>query len=315
MTASRPTIRFRNWWPDFNPESSFIPRLMRRAVGQELQLVQSPTVKVDYEVHSVFCNNGLRRRLRTYRQKKSSDVGSRIAAVLRSNYGIADRGPARHHIWYTGENLRPPEGWDVTLSFDLDQLSGSNWYLPHWAIRLGDLAGHDPRDAFRVKNRELILHRDAPAMRPRFAVLLAGNPHPMRSTLVAALSEIDQVDTFGAAYGKPVASKSHLLGQYRFAIVPENDLYPGYVTEKAIEAWIAGCIPIWWGIDPAGFLNPNAVLNLATTTLEALVDQVKDTNSDHEKVRFMASQPILSKPYDFDACLDFVRDRLNTKRQ
>ncbi len=303
-------MRFRNWWPDFNPHSSFIPRLMRHAVGHELQLVQDHSIKVDYEVHSVFCTSGLGQRIRSLRQKRSSDPKTRRLAKLRSDYGIDSKGPAAHHIWYTGENLRPPDDWDVTLSFDLDSFSGSNWYLPHWAIRLGDIAGHDPSDPLSVRNQDLITGREATERRPRFAVVLAGNPHPIRSLLSASLAQIEKVDTFGAAYGRPVASKMDLFKQYRFAIVPENDLYPGYVTEKVVEAWLAGCIPIWWGTDAAGYLNQDAHLNLATTSLEQLIETVWELDSDDEKQHRMTSQPILMKPYDFDACVDFMRERL-----
>ena len=37
---------------------------------------------------------------------------------------------------------------------------------------------------------------------------------------------------------------------YRYFLCFENDLYPGYVTEKPIEAWASGSVPLWRGIDP-----------------------------------------------------------------
>ncbi|CAK0823016.1 unnamed protein product, partial [Prorocentrum cordatum] len=38
-----------------------------------------------------------------------------------------------------------------------------------------------------------------------------------------------------------------LLRPYRFALVFENKLVPGYVTEKIVNAFLAGSIPIYWG--------------------------------------------------------------------
>lgn len=41
--------------------------------------------------------------------------------------------------------------------------------------------------------------------------------------------------------------KRKYLVNFRYAITCENTSYPGYTTEKIIDAMIAGCIPIYWG--------------------------------------------------------------------
>ena len=306
----RRTVRYLNWWREFDPSESFIPRLIAASVGESLQIVEDPQVHVDIEVHSVFTNSGIPNRLKTAWLRRSRSADVRRTATLKADYGIGTKGPASHHIWYTGENLRPPADWDVTLSFDLDPFLGANWYLPHWAIRLGDLGDHDPHDAFQVSNSDLIASRSPTPSRKGFAVVLAGNPHPTRSILLQALNQIAKVDTYGAAFGRPIDSKLDLLRRYRFAVVPENDLYPGYVTEKIVEAWLAGCVPIWWGSDPAGFLNGDALVNASTLSLKNLVNHVRDLESDPDRMRSMTSQPILLKPYDFEGCVDFIQRRL-----
>jgi len=265
---------------------------------------------VDIEVQSVFSINGVSDRFQVARDKRSHSAVRRTQANLRKEYGIAQKGPASKHVWYTGENLRPPTDWDLTLTFDLEPLLGANWYLPHWAIRLGDLGGQDPNDPFHVTNATLLSPRAPMQPRTKFACLLAGNPHPFRTMLLEAMGEVGTVDTYGAMFGNPVHSKLDLFSEYQFAIVPENDLYPGYVTEKVIEAWLAGCIPVWWGSDPAGYINPNAVLNLAEMPLPSLILRIRDLVSDPSEMQAMNSQPLLSKPYDFNACIAFTREKL-----
>jgi hypothetical protein len=49
--------------------------------------------------------------------------------------------------------------------------------------------------------------------------------------------------------GGPVEDKQIFLQQHRFNIAFENSAYKGYTTEKIYDAFIAGCIPIYWG-DP-----------------------------------------------------------------
>lgn len=44
-------------------------------------------------------------------------------------------------------------------------------------------------------------------------------------------------------------AKRAVLNRYRFAICFENTIFPGYLTEKIFDCFLAGCIPIYWG-DP-----------------------------------------------------------------
>lgn len=51
----------------------------------------------------------------------------------------------------------------------------------------------------------------------------------------------------------------HLLGKYRFALVMENTYKEGYITEKIINAFLAGCVPIYYGTrEVMDIFNPKA---------------------------------------------------------
>jgi hypothetical protein len=39
----------------------------------------------------------------------------------------------------------------------------------------------------------------------------------------------------------------NLLAKYRFALVMENTKQDGYITEKIVNAFLAGCVPIYYG--------------------------------------------------------------------
>jgi hypothetical protein len=45
----------------------------------------------------------------------------------------------------------------------------------------------------------------------------------------------------------PVFDKVSTLSNYRFALCFENTAFPGYVTEKIFDCFVAGCIPIYLG--------------------------------------------------------------------
>ena len=47
--------------------------------------------------------------------------------------------------------------------------------------------------------------------------------------------------------GGPINDKIKFLSKHKFNIAFENSSYPGYVTEKITDAFIANTIPIYWG--------------------------------------------------------------------
>lgn len=71
------------------------------------------------------------------------------------------------------------------------------------------------------------------------------------------------------------------LAQYRFVISIENSEAPGYVSEKALQASLAGAIPIYQGSGRSLF-NPEAFLD---ATDEDLIGQLARLDSNPEEYR------------------------------
>jgi hypothetical protein len=107
--------------------------------------------------------------------------------------------------------------------------------------------------------------------------------HDKRLDLIVELANRNAVDIFGrgwqnlenlplfqAARLENIRSIFHgicenkhdLLGQYKFTIAFENTAYPGYVTEKIIDAMVAGSVPIYLGAPDIGdHVPPNAFID------------------------------------------------------
>lgn len=56
----------------------------------------------------------------------------------------------------------------------------------------------------------------------------------------------DSLDVFGAGYN-PIPDKLDGLRDYRFTVVVENCRRDMYFTEKLVDAWATGTIPLYWG--------------------------------------------------------------------
>jgi len=59
----------------------------------------------------------------------------------------------------------------------------------------------------------------------------------------------NNIDGYGVLFNNSIESKEIALKDYMFTICMENERTPGYFTEKLIDCFNTGTIPIYWG-DP-----------------------------------------------------------------
>jgi len=299
-------IRFENFWTGFRPESSLLGEWCAAAFGS-YRTVTKRSVPVDIAITSVMAFPTKAKRAAALSGSFFSR-GRRLAYREAMEYGIPLKsGPARRRVWYTGENIRPPEGFDLTLSFDLDDYGGTNLYAPFWLDRVS-VNGASASERVAIPAEVLTSDRIIERVPPRFCAAVMSNPHPMRLRAIEALRSIGRVDVYGRAYGRPLADKAAVLSEYRFNLAFENDLYPGYVTEKVIDAWSAGCVPLWWGIDPAGYVDPQSVVNLAECgSLRTFLDVVAALDADNDGWRAMAEHKLMMRRFDHEEVIRAIR--------
>ena len=259
MHKNRSRVAFRNIWNSNDITKEFLEHLTSEAMGEEQSAV----------ITSVFPSSStvLRKLTKSfnYRVRKRIDVRYNQERL----YGLTqplEKVFGRLNIWYTGENRRLPINteWDVLMSFENDKFFRNNIYLPFWATRFGsDLQSAKSKQEVFTKDRRPKLGKE------KFACAFIGNPEPTRMAFVHELSCYKKVDLFGDAFNNPVQNKLEIMKSYKFNICFENDLYPGYVTEKPFEAWEVESIPIWWGLDKNAHLNPNAIIDIQKSTIKS----------------------------------------------
>jgi hypothetical protein len=293
ITSKQIKVSFEGFWPDLNPNAFFVP-FVSEALSCEVVVTESS--ESDLVFTSVF---------------PKSNFGKRVVGLARRKLGREfpvnpkSKVPFQKHIWYTGENLRPPvANYDLRYSFDLDTYGETNAYLPLIFLELDWFEnGQMAKSLASWKAKNIVTPKDAAsprasdvADRADFVCAFVGNPEPTRMRALEVLKKIDNVDIYGRAIGRPVTDKYLIGQQYKFMLCFENDLYPGYITEKPLDAWKSGCIPLWWGVDSFGLLNQNALMNAATfDSLEAFVDSVRELNLDSNRLAKMGSEPLFAQ--------------------
>jgi hypothetical protein len=114
-------------------------------------------------------------------------------------------------------------------------------------------------------------------------------------------------------------AKHEFIRQFRFNMCFENLSFPGYATEKLVEAMWARCIPIYWG-DPeiAAQFNPHSFINVSDfDTEEAAIERIIQIDGDDELYIKMLEEPFFhdNRPNEFfelDRYADFLRSAIDS---
>jgi hypothetical protein len=160
-------------------------------------------------------------------------------------------------IFITGENTRYKPFFDYNITFDKHLIKNIRIPLWNWEVffNLSKRNQNLPILKFTdgIKLYKNLILKDSDLSNKKFCCFIASNNVTYRNNFVKLLSKYKQVDCAGRCLNnfnnKTVINKYSFQSQYKFCIAFENDVYPGYCTEKIMEAYISNCVPLYYG-DP-----------------------------------------------------------------
>lgn len=247
-------------------------------------------------------------------------------------------------VFFSGENLhglwgkyndfrRNEHRYDLILGFD-PLLDDRHMRFPLWIQYL--VAPEDGLEDIREKIARIndIANRTNPE-RTQFACIMARHDGSgIRSVLGDLLEPVapitypakfrNNTDELKTKYGDD--KKKYLRG-FRFNVCPENSVTLGYVTEKLFEAFMSGCIPIYWGasidmttastykegmLSEADIVDERAFLRFDEKNPEALRQQVHELEHNRDAYEaFIAIPPFKEGAAErIWACLQELEQRL-----
>lgn len=108
-----------------------------------------------------------------------------------------------------------------------------------------------------------------------------------------AIQNSNKLDLFGRGF-KEISKKEEGLCDYMFSVAIENDTYDTYFTEKILDCFATGTIPIYMGtLKICDFFNSKGILFLEKTNIDNLDEDYYYSNIEHIKDNFE-----LVKEYD-----------------
>ena len=101
-----------------------------------------------------------------------------------------------------------------------------------------------------------------------------------------ALSNLDKIDVFGHIHN-PIQKKEEGLNDYMFSVCIENGTYDTYFTEKLLDAFATGTIPIYKGTrNVVNHFNSEGILFLDDINIDDLTEDLYYSKLDFVKENF-----------------------------
>lgn len=262
-------LSFHYFWPGFTP-ADFLARYP--FLARKYRLVHDQAAP-DLQVFSVFPDN-------------ADGVPGKVASMP------APPLAGVRSLFVTGENVAADLGaCDFAISFNPAADNRREMRIPNWVSRLYQ-AGSSPQALVRQERKPM-------PRRDRFCAFVYRMAYAEREGLFAAIHARRPVDAPGASMnnyarlGPGIDEKLRFLEHYRFNIACENARAAGYTTEKIVESYLAGCIPIYLGdpligrdFNPASFVAPERFASLAE-----FVDDLMALDAAPARLRELQQQP------------------------
>ncbi len=197
-------------------------------------------------------------------------------------------------IFYSGEAGVPDFNlFDYAIGFDKMDFGDRYVRVPNYLMNYkyhDSLRMLQERHLYRKEKRELFCSW----------VCSNGSGDKKRDEIFDALSAYRRVDSAGthrnniSIQGR-LDNKLEFEKKYKFSLALENTSYKGYTTEKLVEAFAAGGIPIYWGDpDVDEIFNKKAFINLMDfPSLEEGIEFIKKVDEDDDLYESIRSQKVL----------------------
>jgi len=285
-------VAFAYFWPGFTPESfkRFFP-----FVYEKYDLIPSPDPEVVF--YSVFSP-----QFHPYADPR------RIAPVTRFVPGNYVR------VFFTGENSEPDmQGCEFAMTFSTLVNHQNHLRLPLWVYENRGW-GYGPEHLVKPANTDW---EKIAREKTKFCNFVYLHEVPYRDAIFRQLNAYKQTDAAGRCLNNMngwtvsmspnrLAGKIDFMRRYKFTLAVENNIWPGYMTEKLVDPMFASSIPIYVGdpqahesFDPASYIDFACFQNM-----KEMMEFVREVDNDRALYLKLLSAP----HYRNNAVPDYARD-------
>lgn len=207
-------------------------------------------------------------------------------------------------ILYTGENYRPTYFMhDYSIDFDHEN-SSKHFRLPLYVLDIWALTKEGYDIDWLVTERPKIDWEEEYLKKTAFCSFVQSNPNvPFRNYFFQSLHEKKFIDSAGpvlntTGYVIPREGghqqKQEFLRSRKFNIAIENGSYPGYVTEKILNAYYALSVPLYAGSPTVSRdFTKDSMIQINTDNVGETIQYVLELDQDKKQYLDILSRPVM----------------------
>ena len=116
---------------------------------------------------------------------------------------------------------------------------------------------------------------------------------------------------FGKGREQKLENKIDGLRDYMFSVSMENSKYDTYFTEKILDCFLTGTIPIYWGTDRIDeYFDPSGIIRLNEIKLEDLTNSLYESKIDAVNKNFEIAKKLkFTSGHMIDHVLNIIYER------
>jgi len=265
MSKDTLRIAFVDFWPEISQEDIFTPIL-----SEKYNIVVDNN-KPDVIFHSLF---------------------NRLQGIVKYPRSIK-------RIMWIAENWRYSQ-FDTDFAISFDPHDERNFRLPLWQAYI----------LLKPEYKNKLFNRINYDSFDRFCSFTVSNPSNFsRNGMYLSLNEYKRVHSYGrymtnslelqqasqGRYWRDAKDEFFLKNKHKFSITYENNSYPYYVTEKLMDGFLAGSLPIYWGASRvAEDFNEKAFINATKIGNRSALEIVKRLDNNESEFRDIYTQPVFT---------------------
>lgn len=263
-------VAFCNFWPNFIPKEDIFYTI----INSKYKLIEDYR-NPDLIIYSVF-NKGISHKF------------------YNSNI---------NRIFYTGENLSPDKftaGYNNIIKFSYNETRGNNFYFPLW-------------QKFCMENTDFVTDLNNKIRVNKFNEFCSfsvSNPNSVdRNNIYNKINSYKKVKSYGkyanndkllldfgnTPYWHNIKINEFRKHTHKFNICYENTCNNGYITEKIMDSYLCGSIPIYKGANNiCDHFNEKSFINCNNINNDEILDYIKYIDNNENEFHKIYNEKVFT---------------------
>ena len=309
---------------NYDMKNTLILELIKLVSKKEIEIV--PITQCDLLIFGPYDTYSMKRKLVNFIKRKINKIDTIFPNI---DFHLLTRKIKPIKLFHTLENYYPTINikYDFAITSYLGIGDENHLRFPSWKehvdwspLKIINKLAEGTKRFGSFYNIEDLMNSQGNKFltKERKMCLITSHLNEPRRSMYKILSKKFVVDGYGPYFDKKISNhnlsnftKKDILNKYAYNLCPENNLYPGYYSEKIPDAFLGKCLPISWADNNVNYdFNENSFVNLLNHTKDNY-EEISNLLNDDNFLKKYIDQPLFLKKPSLDEEIKFITKIVN----